>query len=237
MANVTRESKTVLTAEDRTGSAFASMQKSVASAQASIMSMHSALTGLVAGGVIGAFGAMVKHSIDYADSLNKMAQKTGIATEELSKLSYAAKLSDVSNESLTKGIKGLAQEMTKATDATSLQAAASAFDEHLGRLAKTMNTRRAFASETEAAATVSALTDAGHAATLRAPETGHAPTAAGMRIDEAVWQAARARLEALAEPTAVTVTLAPGTSRNAAVSAFLRALVDGATQVSAEGSK
>jgi len=33
------------------------------------------------------------------------------------------------------------------TAATSLQAAASAFDEHLGRLAKTTNTRRAFASD------------------------------------------------------------------------------------------
>lgn len=37
--------------------------------------------------------------------------------------------------------------LTIPTPATSLQAAASAFDEHLGRLSKTMNTRRAFASD------------------------------------------------------------------------------------------
>ena len=49
-----------------------------------------AIAGALAGGIIGGFAAMVKHSLDYADSLNKMAQKTGIATEELSKLSETA---------------------------------------------------------------------------------------------------------------------------------------------------
>jgi hypothetical protein len=117
-----RESKTILTATDQTGGAFASFQRSIQSSMQSIGSMQGALAGLAGGAVIGGFTTLVKHSLDYADSLNKMAQKTGVATAELSKLSYAAKLSDVSNEQLTKGFKGLSEMMVKAGDATSYQA-------------------------------------------------------------------------------------------------------------------
>lgn len=59
-----------------------------------------------------------KHTVDSADELGKMAQKTGIATEELSKLKYNAELSDVSTKSLTVGVKKLSQEMIASGDAT-----------------------------------------------------------------------------------------------------------------------
>jgi len=60
--------------------------------------------------------ALAKSVVDSADEINKMSQKTGIAAEELSTLSYAAKLSDVDNQKLTKGIKLLGEQMTKAND-------------------------------------------------------------------------------------------------------------------------
>lgn len=122
MAGNVRESKTILTADDQTGGAFASMIANVKAAQASALGLYGALAGLAGGAVIGGFATMVKGSLDMADSLNKMSQKTGVATEELAKLSYAAKLSDVSNEQLVKGFKGLSDMMVKARDATSLQA-------------------------------------------------------------------------------------------------------------------
>lgn len=49
-----------------------------------------------------------------ADEMGKLAQKSGIAVEQFSQLSYAADLSNVSNEELVRGLKSLSQEMVKA---------------------------------------------------------------------------------------------------------------------------
>lgn len=122
-ASTERESRTILTAQDQTAGAFASFQRSIAQAQAGITSMTGMLTGLAGGAVIGGLATLVKHSLEQADAMNKMAQKTGVATAELSKLAYAANLSDVSNEQLTKGFKGLSEQMAKAADGSSYTAA------------------------------------------------------------------------------------------------------------------
>lgn len=54
-----------------------------------------------------AFAGMVKGALDAADALNKLQQRTGLATEFLSQLQYAAKLADVSNESLATSMRKL----------------------------------------------------------------------------------------------------------------------------------
>ena len=46
-------------------------------------------------------------ALDAADALNKLQQRTGLATEFLSQLQYAAKLADVSNESLATSMRKL----------------------------------------------------------------------------------------------------------------------------------
>lgn len=51
-----------------------------------------------------AFAAMVKASINNADQLGKLSQKVGIAVEDLSKLAYAAGLSDVELDSLKQSL-------------------------------------------------------------------------------------------------------------------------------------
>lgn len=63
-----------------------------------------------------------KHVLETADNLGKMSQKIGISVEDLSKLRFAAGLSDLSLESMTKGMKKLSTEMTAASDPTSKQA-------------------------------------------------------------------------------------------------------------------
>jgi hypothetical protein len=45
----------------------------------------------------------VKSAADYGDQLDNMSQRTGVAVEELSRLQYAAKLSDTSSEALEQG--------------------------------------------------------------------------------------------------------------------------------------
>lgn len=79
--------------------------------------------GLAAAGVA-ASGALVKTAIDSADATNILAQKLGISTEALSKLEYAAKLSDVSQASLEGGLKRLTKTLVDAQDPASKAASA-----------------------------------------------------------------------------------------------------------------
>lgn len=70
-----------------------------------------AAVSVAAAGAAVALGVAVKGAIDHADELSKAAQKAGVTTEALSRLEYAAKLSDVSLESLTGGLGKLGRIM------------------------------------------------------------------------------------------------------------------------------
>lgn len=72
---------------------------------------------LGAGLSVGAFGAMIKGSIDAADALNDLSQKVGISVKELAKYELASKQSGTNLESFGKGIKGLAGNMVEHGDA------------------------------------------------------------------------------------------------------------------------
>jgi hypothetical protein len=73
-----------------------------------------------------AMGFAVKHAIDHADALSKSAQKAGVTVEALSRLEFAAKLSDISLEGLTGGLQKLSKAMADAT-ITKTSTAATAF--------------------------------------------------------------------------------------------------------------
>lgn len=60
----------------------------------------------------------IKAQIDAQDALNDMAERTGIAVDQLSKLSYAAKLSDVEVGTLQNGIIRLSKGMVEASNNT-----------------------------------------------------------------------------------------------------------------------
>lgn len=68
-----------------------------------------------AGGV--AIGALTKQAINFADEIGKTAQKIGMTSESLSKLEYAAKLSDVSLGQLQVGLGQLSKNMQSGNDA------------------------------------------------------------------------------------------------------------------------
>ena len=67
--------------------------------------------GLIAGASIAGIGYGLTQLIlpvaETGEELNKLAQKTGVSVEALSALKYAAELSDVTTEGLTKGLKHL----------------------------------------------------------------------------------------------------------------------------------
>lgn len=56
----------------------------------------------------------IKAQIDVADKLNKMSQSSGMAVEDLSKLKYAAELSDVEIDALAKSVGKLSKAMVSA---------------------------------------------------------------------------------------------------------------------------
>ena len=120
----------LITAVDQTRSAFDSIRGNLAKLGNESNRVKGLLAGLgvslsVAGG-FATLAAMIKNAIDAADQLNKLSQKIGISVEALSTLRFAAQLSDVSLETLQKGIKGLSQNIAEAN--TGIGDGAQVFD-------------------------------------------------------------------------------------------------------------
>lgn len=70
-----------------------------------------------------ALAVAVKGSIDRADDLSKTAQRIGVTTEALSRLEWAAKLSDVSLQQLSTGMQRLSRNMLEVSQGKGAQAA------------------------------------------------------------------------------------------------------------------
>lgn len=73
--------------------------------------------------------AVTKRSIDLADDMSKLAQKTGTTTEDISALAHAANLAGISQEDLGTGLAKLAKKMS---DAAGGSKEAAAFFNTLG---------------------------------------------------------------------------------------------------------
>ena len=71
--------------------------------------------GLIAVGTATAIAAFTKSQIDAMDNLNKLSQKIGVTTSDLSKLAYAAKLSDVDIGSLQQSFVILSRGLSEAS--------------------------------------------------------------------------------------------------------------------------
>lgn len=71
-----------------------------------------------------AFAVMTKNAIDSADHFNKLAQSTGVSTEALSQLEYAAGLSDLSLDQLTTNLRKLQKTQADAARGSKEQAQA-----------------------------------------------------------------------------------------------------------------
>lgn len=76
------------------------------------------ILGTAAAGAGVAVAAMVKNALDAADDLGDLSEKTGVAVDDLSKLAYAAKLSDVELEGLQQGLVKLGDSAVKAMAGT-----------------------------------------------------------------------------------------------------------------------
>lgn len=86
-----------------------------------------AFAAVAAAGVAAAFalGTAVKRAADHADALSKTSQKIGLTVEALSRLEFAAKLSDVSLEQLSTGLGKLSQNLFEVASGRGEQARTS----------------------------------------------------------------------------------------------------------------
>ena len=89
------------------------------SAGSSLMGILGRLAGFLGiggAGIAGGVLAIAKSAADAADSMAKLSQRTGVSTESLSRLSYAASLNDATTNDLEMGFKSLAERMQEAAN-------------------------------------------------------------------------------------------------------------------------
>lgn len=83
-----------------------------------------AIGGIGAAGAIAAVTARIASAVAVADQLNRTSQKIGVTVEALSALEYAAKLADVSSETLSGSLGKLSKTMASAAAGGAADAAA-----------------------------------------------------------------------------------------------------------------
>ena len=66
---------------------------------------------MAAGGVLASMGALVAKTAQEADELNTLSKQTGVSTEELQKMRYAADLIDVDTDTIVGGMKKLKKQL------------------------------------------------------------------------------------------------------------------------------
>jgi hypothetical protein len=113
------EASIVISAQDKFSAVFGQATAGLGKLQQSATALSAALGGIAAGGFVGSLGAMVRSTVNLADELNKLSQRTGITVESLSAIQNAAELADVSTEEFTGGIRKLNLALVEAQDGTS----------------------------------------------------------------------------------------------------------------------
>lgn len=103
------DAKLRISAENKTKQAFDEIKRGMRDVEGASNSLRNSLAGIGVGLSLGGLAAFVKSGIDAADELGKLSQKVGVTVESLSALQYAAKLSDVSTEQLSTGLRQLAK--------------------------------------------------------------------------------------------------------------------------------
>lgn len=108
------KARIVLTAADETRSAFDSAKRNLADVQGAADKVGGSFgtLGVLIGGVF--TGASLKGALDVLDKLDDLAEKSGVAAQELSGLRFASEAAGTPTESLGVGMRKLAQNMAAA---------------------------------------------------------------------------------------------------------------------------
>lgn len=120
---MTEEFRINISASDNTNTAFASAERRLAGLTAAASTASTVLSTLGVAAGASAFVGFIKTSIDAADSLNDLSQKTGISVTSLGGLQITADQSGTSLDTLAKGVKELSIFMVEAADGNKQNAA------------------------------------------------------------------------------------------------------------------
>lgn len=120
------QTKIVLTADDRTKAAFASATNNLKGMERAALNLRGTLAGIAGGFSVGAFAVFAKKTLDMADAMNDLSDRTGVAVKDLASLRRIADESDTSLEGLAKGLQKITLSVSEAergnqTYATSLK--------------------------------------------------------------------------------------------------------------------
>lgn len=112
-----QQARIVISAQDKTGSAFAAVEKGLSGITTKAGALQAATAGIPAIGplIAAAFsGAAFKGVVDSLDTFDDLAEKTGISAERLSELRFASEVAGTSFEDLQAGTRKLVQQMAAA---------------------------------------------------------------------------------------------------------------------------
>lgn len=112
------EAKVILTAQDRTATAFRSAKANLESLQNAAGKVQGALGAIGIGVSLAAVGTAIgraaKSAIEFGDQLQKAAARTGIGASEFGVLADAAKMADVEMQTLSKGLRTMQVAISEA---------------------------------------------------------------------------------------------------------------------------
>ncbi len=108
--------KILITAVDETKTAIASAKNGMKGLSDSAAKLSGLMAAIGGSAIIAGIVSIAKASINTADDLSKLAQKTGISTEKLSLLQPVAEQAGTSMEGLAKGLQKLATNMYEAAN-------------------------------------------------------------------------------------------------------------------------
>jgi len=102
--------KITLSAEDRTAGAFGAIQKNLSGVGSAARNVAGLIAGIGSVAALASLTSLVRNTANYADQMSKLALRAGVTSEAISALAYAARLSDVDNEQLAKGLRELGND-------------------------------------------------------------------------------------------------------------------------------
>jgi lambda family phage tail tape measure protein len=110
------EYKIIVSMLDKTSSVASGINNSIKSIGANVMNLQNLFRGLIYSAPFLALAGAIKKAVDAGDELLKMSKQTGISVENLSKLKYAAEVSETSIDSLNVGMRAFQNALAGTND-------------------------------------------------------------------------------------------------------------------------
>jgi hypothetical protein len=102
--------KITLSAEDRTAAGLNSVQRNLSGVGSAARNVAGLIAGIGSVAALASLTSLVRNTANYADQMSKLALRAGVTTEAISALAFAARLNDVDNNTLARGLRELGND-------------------------------------------------------------------------------------------------------------------------------